>query len=77
MVQYDRVFKQPPAIAGSVALVNTGRMQMRHLLGIEGLNPVAVTAMLNLAENNVLLNRLGKLPGKVVETLKTGRPVCG
>ena len=43
-----------------MALVNTGRMQMRHLLGIEGLNPVAVTAMLDLAENYVLLNRSGK-----------------
>jgi aspartate carbamoyltransferase catalytic subunit len=52
--------KHLPAIAGSVALVNTGRMQMRHLLGIEGLNPVAVTAMLDLAENYVLLNRSGK-----------------
>src|SRR5277367_2915561 len=35
-------------------------MQIRHLLGIEGLNPVSVTAMLDLAENYVLLNRSGK-----------------
>ena len=35
-------------------------MLIRHLLGIEGLNPVAVTAMLDLAENYVLLNRSGK-----------------
>jgi aspartate carbamoyltransferase catalytic subunit len=31
-----------------------------HLLGIEGLNPVAVTALLDLAESYVLLNRSGK-----------------
>jgi hypothetical protein len=51
---------QVPAIAGCVTLVNTGRMQMRHLLGIEGLNPVAVTAMLDLAENYVLSNSPAK-----------------
>jgi aspartate carbamoyltransferase catalytic subunit len=32
----------------------------RHLLGIEGLNPVSVTALLDLAESYVLLNRSGK-----------------
>jgi len=32
----------------------------RHLLGIEGLNPVAVTSLLDLAESYVLLNRSGK-----------------
>jgi aspartate carbamoyltransferase catalytic subunit len=32
----------------------------RHLLGIEGLNPVAVTTLLDLAESYVLLNRSGK-----------------
>jgi aspartate carbamoyltransferase catalytic subunit len=31
-----------------------------HLLGIEGLNPVAVTGLLDLAESYVLLNRSGK-----------------
>jgi aspartate carbamoyltransferase catalytic subunit len=35
-------------------------MKIRHLLGIEGLNPVTVTALLDLAENYVLLNRSGK-----------------
>jgi aspartate carbamoyltransferase catalytic subunit len=35
-------------------------MQSRHLLGIEGLNPVSVTTLLDLAENYVLLNRSGK-----------------
>jgi aspartate carbamoyltransferase catalytic subunit len=34
--------------------------QLRHLLGIEGLNPVSVTNMLDLAESYVLLNRSGK-----------------
>jgi aspartate carbamoyltransferase catalytic subunit len=32
----------------------------RHLLGIEGLNPVAATSLLDLAESYVLLNRSGK-----------------
>jgi aspartate carbamoyltransferase catalytic subunit len=32
----------------------------RHLLGIEGLDPVAVTILLDLAESYVLLNRSGK-----------------
>jgi aspartate carbamoyltransferase catalytic subunit len=35
-------------------------MTSRHLLGIEGLNPVTVTALLDLAESYVLLNRSGK-----------------
>ena len=35
-------------------------MRIRHLLGIEGLNPVAVTSLLDLAESYVLLNRSGK-----------------
>jgi len=34
--------------------------QFRHLLGIEGLNPVSVTNLLDLAESYVLLNRSGK-----------------
>jgi aspartate carbamoyltransferase catalytic subunit len=33
---------------------------LRHLLGIEGLNPVAVTNLLDLAESYALLNRSGK-----------------
>lgn len=33
---------------------------LRHLLGIEGLNPVTVTTLLDLAESYVLLNRSGK-----------------
>ena len=33
---------------------------LKHLLGIEGLNPVAVTNLLDLAESYVLLNRSGK-----------------
>ncbi len=32
----------------------------KHLLGIEGLNPVAVTNLLDLAESYALLNRSGK-----------------
>jgi len=32
----------------------------RHLLGIEGLDPVSATALLDLAESYVLLNRSGK-----------------
>jgi aspartate carbamoyltransferase catalytic subunit len=32
----------------------------RHLLGIEGLTPVSVTTLLDLAESYVLLNRSGK-----------------
>ncbi|MDE8345323.1 MAG: aspartate carbamoyltransferase catalytic subunit [Acidocella sp.] len=32
----------------------------RHLLGIEGLNPVSVTSLLDLAASYVLLNRSGK-----------------
>jgi aspartate carbamoyltransferase catalytic subunit len=32
----------------------------RHLLGIEGLDPLRVTALLDLAESYVLLNRSGK-----------------
>jgi aspartate carbamoyltransferase catalytic subunit len=32
----------------------------RHLLGIEGLSPPAITALLDLAESYVLLNRSGK-----------------
>lgn len=32
----------------------------KHMLGIEGLNPVAVTSLLDLAESYVLLNRSGK-----------------
>ena len=32
----------------------------RHLLGIEGMSPPAVTALLDLAESYVLLNRSGK-----------------
>jgi aspartate carbamoyltransferase catalytic subunit len=35
-------------------------MRIRHLLGIEGLNPAVVTALLDLAESYVLLNRSGK-----------------
>jgi aspartate carbamoyltransferase catalytic subunit len=35
-------------------------MTNRHLLGIQGLNPPAITALLDLAENYVLLNRSGK-----------------
>ena len=35
-------------------------MRIRHLLGIEGLDPVAVTSLLDLAESYVLLNRSGK-----------------
>jgi aspartate carbamoyltransferase catalytic subunit len=34
--------------------------RIRHLLGIEGLDPLAVTSLLDLAENYVLLNRSGK-----------------
>ena len=34
--------------------------EFRHLLGIEGLDPPAVTALLDLAESYVLLNRSGK-----------------
>ncbi len=33
---------------------------LKHLLGIEGLNPVTVTALLDLAESYALLNRSGK-----------------
>lgn len=33
---------------------------MKHLLGIEGLNPASVTNLLDLAESYVLLNRSGK-----------------
>ncbi len=33
---------------------------LKHLLGIEGLNPVAVTNLLDLAESYALLNRSGK-----------------
>jgi aspartate carbamoyltransferase catalytic subunit len=33
---------------------------LRHLLGIEGLDPVSVTSLLDLAESYVLLNRSGK-----------------
>ncbi|OYY03573.1 MAG: aspartate carbamoyltransferase [Acidocella sp. 35-58-6] len=35
-------------------------MTNRHLLGIQGLNPPAITSLLDLAENYVLLNRSGK-----------------
>lgn len=35
-------------------------MRIRHLLGIEGLNPLIVTSLLDLAESYVLLNRSGK-----------------
>lgn len=35
-------------------------IQIKHLLGIEALNPIAVTSLLDLAENYVLLNRSGK-----------------
>jgi aspartate carbamoyltransferase catalytic subunit len=35
-------------------------MHLRHLLGIEGLSPPAVTSLLDLAESYVLLNRSGK-----------------
>jgi aspartate carbamoyltransferase catalytic subunit len=35
-------------------------MRIRHLLGIEGLNPLVVTSLLDLAESYVLLNRSGK-----------------
>jgi aspartate carbamoyltransferase catalytic subunit len=35
-------------------------MTKRHLLGIEGLSPPKITALLDLAENYVLLNRSGK-----------------
>jgi len=41
-------------------LTAKGCIQIRHLLGIEGLSPVSVTALLDLAENYVLLNRSGK-----------------
>lgn len=33
---------------------------LKHLLGIEGLNPASVTNLLNLAESYALLNRSGK-----------------
>ena len=33
---------------------------LKHLLGIEGLNPVTATSLLDLAESYVLLNRSGK-----------------
>ncbi len=33
---------------------------LRHLLGIEGLNPVTATSLLDLAESYALLNRSGK-----------------
>lgn len=33
---------------------------LKHLLGISGLNPLAVTNLLDLAESYVLLNRSGK-----------------
>src|SRR5271156_2091279 len=35
-------------------------MTLKHLLGIEGLDPVSVTSLLDLAESYVLLNRSGK-----------------
>ncbi len=35
---------------------------MRHLLAIQGLSPPAITALLDLAETYVLLNRTGKTP---------------
>jgi aspartate carbamoyltransferase catalytic subunit len=35
-------------------------MTNRHLLGIQGLHPPAITSLLDLAENYVLLNRSGK-----------------
>lgn len=35
---------------------------MRHLLGIEGMHPPEITALLDLAESFALLNRSGKTP---------------
>jgi aspartate carbamoyltransferase catalytic subunit len=58
------------SFGGSACTVNLGSVrqrrntqgikEIRHLLGIEGLNPVAVTSLLDLAESYVLLNRSGK-----------------